>query len=183
LVLAAFFVWCGVKAYDAVDRLTLLGRGVADAGASVQGGFHSAADAMGGVPLVGDSLANAFRSAGQGTGGNLVAIGNQGATQVHRLALLLGVLVACLPIAVLLLALLPGRIRQVRSLTAASTVLANAALPMMRQVLASRAAFGLPYDVLLRYTRDPFGDLAAGRWDALVSATLQEAGLPAVPTR
>jgi hypothetical protein len=82
---------------------------------------------------------------------------------------------------VLLLAVLPGRIRQVRSMGAAEVVLANRADPALRQLLASRAAFGLPYDVLLGYTRDPFGDLAAGRYDALVRATLEQAGLSSPP--
>ena len=64
---------------------------------------------------------------------------------------------------------------------AAAVVLANRADPALRLLLASRAAFGLPYDVLLGYTRDPFGDLAAGRYDALVRTTLEQAGLPAEP--
>jgi hypothetical protein len=40
-----------------------------------------------------------------------------------------------------------------------------------------RAAFSLPYAQLLAYTRDPFGDLAAERYDALVAAALDDAGL------
>ena len=32
-------------------------------------------------------------------------------------------------------------------------------------ILAARAAYSLPYGTLTRYTRDPFGDLAAGRHD------------------
>ena len=42
-----------------------------------------------------------------------------------------------------------------------------------------RAAFTLPYDDLLRYTPDPFGDLAHERYDALVAAALEEVGLQA----
>jgi hypothetical protein len=40
-----------------------------------------------------------------------------------------------------------------------------------------RAAFGLPYGELLRFTKDPLGDLEAGRYDALVEAELEQAGL------
>jgi hypothetical protein len=178
LVLVALFVWFGVKVYEAVDRLSALGTGVASAGTSMQTGFGSAADAVNGLPLVGDTLASALKSAGSATGGNLASVGNQGANDVHRLALLLGALVALLLLALLSLAMLPRRIRQVRALTAAGTALSGAPDPSLRGVLASRAAFSLPYDVLLRYTRDPFGDLAAGRLDALVTATLEEAGVP-----
>jgi hypothetical protein len=40
-----------------------------------------------------------------------------------------------------------------------------------------RAAFGLPYGELLRFTKDPLGDLEAGRYDALVAAELEQVGL------
>jgi hypothetical protein len=40
-----------------------------------------------------------------------------------------------------------------------------------------RAAFGLPYGQLLRYTEDPIGDLAADRYEPLVEAVLEDAGL------
>ena len=46
-----------------------------------------------------------------------------------------------------------------------------------RRLLATRAAFHLPFGTLLRHTRDPLGDLAAGRHDALVAAELEDAGL------
>ncbi len=40
-----------------------------------------------------------------------------------------------------------------------------------------RAAFGLPYGELLRYTKDPLGDLEAKRYDALIAAELDQSGL------
>jgi len=45
------------------------------------------------------------------------------------------------------------------------------------RVVAMRAAFSLPYGQLLEHTRDPLGDLAAERYDALVAAALEDAGL------
>jgi hypothetical protein len=180
VLLIAFFCWCGVKTFQAVDHLTVFGTAVSDTGTSIQKGFGSAADAVGSVPIVGDKLANALNGAGSGTGGNLASLAQQGNDRIHSLALLLGWMMALLPSVVLLLAVLPGRIRQVRSMGAAQVVLANRADPALRQLIASRAAFGLPYDVLLGYTRDPLGDLAEGRYDALVRATLEQAGLPAV---
>jgi hypothetical protein len=177
LVLIAFFVWCGVKTYQAVERLTVLGSAVVNTGTSIQDGFGSAAKAVGSVPIVGDSLANALNGAGSNAGGNLTSLGNQGNDYVHRLAVFLGLLVALLPILVLVLAVLPRRVRQIRSLTAAGTVLAHSDDPAIRRVMASRAAFALPYGVLLEYTPDPLGDLAAGRYDALVAAALETGGL------
>jgi hypothetical protein len=182
LVLLAFFVWCGAKTYQAVERLTVFGNAVTDTGTSIQNGFGSAASAVSGVPVVGGSLSSALANAGSGTGGNLASLGQQGNEQVHRLAVLLGLVVALLPIVVLLVAVVPGRVRQVRSMTAAGSVLLGSTDPALRQVLAARAAFSLPYGVLLAYTKDPFGDLAAGRYDALIAATYEDAGL-APPVR
>ena len=49
--------------------------------------------------------------------------------------------------------------------------------PERRRLLAMRAAFGLPYGELLRFTKDPLGDTEAGRYDALVATKLEQAGL------
>jgi hypothetical protein len=40
-----------------------------------------------------------------------------------------------------------------------------------------RAAFSLPARDLIRYTKDPLGDLETGRYDALIAATYQSEGL------
>jgi hypothetical protein len=61
----------------------------------------------------------------------------------------------------------------VRRLTDASRVLAGAP----ERELAMRAAFALPYAQLLEWTDDPLGDLAAGRYERLVGAVLDDAGL------
>jgi hypothetical protein len=45
-----------------------------------------------------------------------------------------------------------------------------------------RAAFGLSYLTLLGYTRDPLGDLAAGRFDSLVAAALDDVGIRRPPS-
>jgi len=177
LLALLFFAWFGFKTYEAVDALKVLGSGVETAGTSVQNGFESVAGVLGGIPLVGDQLSGAIQGAGAGTGGELADLGRQGVERVHDLAIMLGIFVFCLPAFVVLLAALPRRIRQVRRLTAASVVLANPDDEDRRRLLAMRAGFGLPYGVLLRYTRDPLGDLADGRHDALVAAALDDAGV------
>src|SRR5215218_947744 len=48
VVLVLLFAWLGFKVHDAVDELAGLGRGVSDAGRSVQGGFSTAGNAVGG---------------------------------------------------------------------------------------------------------------------------------------
>lgn len=170
------FAVVAVRVHDAVDRLAVLGDGVESAGRSVSGGFESAADAVDGTPIVGDRLGDALRGAGQGSGGEVEELGRGGAGAAHDLANLLGLLFFGLPASLLLLWALPPRVRQVRRLNAAAQAVGELS-PERRRLLAMRAAFGLPYGELLRYTRDPLGDLEAERYDALVDAELAQVGL------
>jgi hypothetical protein len=179
LVLLAVFAWLGLAVHDAVDDLAVLGRGVHDTGSAVQSGFEGAADAVEGTPAVGEDLAEGLRGAGEGSGGRVADLGRRGEERVHRLADLLGFLTFALPAALTLLQHVPGRIRQIRRLTAAERVLRQPDSPERRRLLAMRAAFSLPYGRLLEYTRDPLGDLADERYDGLVAAALEDAGLRA----
>ncbi len=171
------FAKIALEVHDAVDKLAVLGEGVESAGGAVTGGFEAAADALDGAPFVGDDIGDALRGAGEGSGGEVQDLGRGGAGAVHDLANLLGLLFFLLPATLLLLWTLPPRIRQVRRLNAAARVLQDPDSPERRELLAARAAFGLPYGTLLRYTKDPIGDLQAGRFDALVQAELEQAGL------
>jgi hypothetical protein len=177
LVALVFLAAIGLWVYHAVDSLQILGRGVHDAGAAVQTGFDSAADKVDGVPLVGGSIAGGLRDAGDETGGNVAEAGARGARRVHRLALLLGLLTFVLPAGVLLSRLLPERVRQVRVLNDAERVLATGGDPDRRRVVAMRAAFALPYETLLMYSRDPLGDLLHERYEPLIAAIAEDAGL------
>jgi hypothetical protein len=177
LLALVLLAWLGLAVHNAVDRLAVLGEGVNDAGSAVQGGFESAAERVEGVPVVGDDIAGGIRGAGEGTGGNVAELGQRGENAVHRLANLLGLLVFGLPAVFVLARWLPRRIAQVRQLTAAARVLAEPGSSERRRVIAMRAAFALPYGQLLQHTRDPLGDLAAGRYDGLVQAALDDAGL------
>jgi hypothetical protein len=181
LALLLLFGWLGKQVHDAVDALAVLGEGVRSAREAVQGGFDSAADAVDGTPVVGDDLADGLREAGGASGGNVADLGREGEDTVHDLALLLGLLTFGIPSVLLLMAALPPRIAQIRRLTAAGRVLAEP-VGERRRLLAMRAAFGLPYGQLLQHTADPIGDLAAGRYDALVDAVMEDAGLR-VPSR
>ncbi len=181
LGLVVVFAWMGFKVHDAVDSLAVLGSGVKHAGLSVQSGFNSAAGAVGGIPFVGGKLSDALHSAGQGSGGNVAAFGQTGVDKTHELALLLGVIVFALPTVIVLVIMVPPRVRQIRQLGAANAVLVDMHDPERRRLLAMRAAFGLSYLTLVSYTRDPLGDLAATRYDALVAAALDDVGIRQPP--
>jgi hypothetical protein len=171
------FAKIALEIHDAVDKLAILGEGVESAGDAVTGGFGSAADTVDGTPIVGDDLGDALRGAGEGSGGEVADLGRGGAGAAHDLADLLGLVFFLLPSALLLFWALPPRVRQVRRLNAAARVLRDPGSPDREELLAARAAFGLPYGILLKYTDDPIGDLQAGRHEALVRAELEQAGL------
>jgi hypothetical protein len=168
--------WLAIKVHNAVDDLAVLGTGVRDSGEAVQNGFEAAGDAVSAVPVVGDQAADALRDAGQGTGGEVAQAGRDGEEQVHDLANLLGVLFFAVPASILLVLTVPARIRQVRELNASERLL-DTSTEERRRLIAMRAAFSLPAAELARHTRDPIGDLASGRYGALIAAAYDEAGL------
>lgn len=183
IALLVLFAWVGLKVHDAVDRLAVLGEGVQASGGAIEKGFDSAADAVDGTPVVGDEIGDGLRSAGEGSGGEVVDLGEEGEEGAHDLANVLGFVTFALPALLVIVVWLPGRIGQIRRLRAASQVVGDRATPERRRLLAMRAAFSLPYGQLLAYTRDPLGDLEDGRYDALVAAALEDAGLRAEPVR
>jgi hypothetical protein len=179
VTLLVLFALVGVAVHGAVESIAVLGTGVREAGSSVRGGFEAAADAVDGVPVVGDDLGGALRGAGEGTGGNVEDLGRSGEDAVRDLATLLGLTTFALPSLVLLALYVPQRVELARRLTAADHVLGAELTPERRRLVAMRAAFSLPYGQLLAYTRDPLGDLAEERYDALIAAALEDVGLRA----
>jgi hypothetical protein len=179
LLAIVVFALLGNWVHDAVDELAGLGQGVQDAGESVKTGFGSAADAVEDTPVVGGDVAGGLRDAGGATGGQTVEAGQKGEESAHDLADLLGWLTFLIPAGLVLWRVVPSRVRQVRTLTAGARVLGGAEDPERRRLLAMRAAFALPYGQLLKFTSDPLGDLRAERYDDLVRAALDDAGLRA----
>jgi Flp pilus assembly pilin Flp len=177
VALVAFFAWLGVTVNDTFDDLASLGRGVQEAGNSVQGGFEEAGGVVADVPIVGGALDDAFSEVGAQTGGNTAELGERGESAVEDTARLLGWVTFALPTLVVLLWAVPRRVVRVRRLTAAGRVLGDARRAERRQLLAMRAAFGLPYETLLSHTPDPVGALADGDYEPLLAALFEDAGL------
>ncbi len=178
LVLFLLFAWLGLKVHDSVTELNSLSRGITEAGSSTQATLQRAGDAVGAAPIIGGQLRDSLQGAGQEAGGTAASLGRESRQRIDALAKLLGILTWLIPSVLTLMSFLPGRWRQATRLTAGAQVLAAGAHSVeRRRLIAQRAAFGLPYGVLLRHTRDPLGDLEAGRYDALVAAELEAAGL------
>ncbi len=147
------------------------------AGTSIQQGFATAANAVAGVPIIGGQLSHGLRTAGASTGGAAASAGHQADNGVEKAATAIGWLIFLLPTILLLAGYLPGRIRQIRQMTAASRVLHASTQDPDRQLIAQRAAFALPYQKLLRHTTDPLDDLATGHYEPLIAAIFEDAGL------
>jgi hypothetical protein len=178
VVLVMIFAWFAASAHDAVDGLGQLARGVEQAGAETQASLDAAAERVGAVPVVGGALADALREAGGSTGGDTAALARSGRRDIEHAANVIGWALFLIPTTLLLVGYLPNRWSQVKRLTAAQRILGDgSAVDSHPRLVAMRAAFGLPYPTLMRYTDDPFGDLEAGRYHALVEAAHEEAGL------
>jgi hypothetical protein len=183
LLLLVLLAWLGLKVHDSVAELASVPRGVAGAGGAIEGGFRSAGDSVGDVPVVGEPLAGALEDAGEGAGGEIAETGRQGEEDVNDLADVLGALFFLLPAVAVLSRYLPGRIADVKRRTAAARAIGPTLTPEREHSLARRAAYGLPYERLARFTRDPLADLESGRYDGLVAAALDDAGLRSPATR
>ena len=195
LLLLILFAWAGVKVHDGVLEFTVVGREIQDSGRTlanttrgtaraVEDAFSSAGNAVQGVPLVGGDLARALREAPQGAtdpiresgevqGARIVRLGREQVRRTEQAANFAGWLTFLAPALLLLAIRLPWRVRHVLRMSSAQRTLGGAP----EHILAARAAYNLPYRTLARYTRDPFGDLAAGRHAALLAALADDAGV------
>jgi hypothetical protein len=175
LAWTASWVWAGLTLYRLVDKLAVPGARLEQAGGGFAGDVVEIQQTVGRLPVVGGDLQGPFgRLAGVGR-----TLADAGATQqqvVHQLALWLGVLVAAVPIAALLVAWLPRRVAWAREAGAASRLrLAGADL----ELFALRAVANRPLRELRRVTPDPAGALRAGEYEALADLELRALGLRA----
>jgi len=195
IFLLIVFAWVGVKVHDGILELTSVGREIQDSGfalsatardtaGGIDGAFASAGDAVDGVPLVGQQLSNALRDAPRGAtdsirtngeqeGARIIRLGREQVRRTEQAANTAGWIAFLLPAAILLAWKLPPRIRLITRMSTAQRTLRGAP----EHILAARAAYSLPYGTLTRYTRDPFGDLAAGRHEGLLAALADDAGI------
>lgn len=131
---------------------------------------HEAVDQL---AVLGEGVRKAGGSVPFGIGSPVEDLGRRGENGVHHLANLLAAVTFGIPAVVCVWHFVPKRVAQIRRLNIAARALEDAP----QRELAMRAAFSLPYERLLVYTRDPLGDLAAERYEPLVAAVLDDAGL------
>ena len=169
----ALFVLLGVLVGIQLGRLSALGVALDDAATALdQAG--SALQGVARVPLVGGQVTGLADSV-VATAASVRAGGQEAVTAVRALAVLGGIAVALLPLPVLL-AYLPFRIGRARALRELQRELAEPDPGLVAQ-LAHRAAVGIHYPRLRAVSTDPWGDLAAGRHEALAAAELTRLGI------
>lgn len=170
LVWVVAMVWVG----RLVHRLTLHlgdpGRQLQQAGRDISRSLQGAADQVAGLPLVGDGVRGPLTQAASSTLG-LVRAGQDLQTAVARVALLLGVLTAGLPILIMLALWLPARVRFIRRASAAQRFVDGD--PDL-DLFALRAMANQPMHVLAAISSDPAGAWRRGEPDVVRSLAVLE---------
>lgn len=179
LLWVAAWLYAGDLVYHAVMTLSTIANGVIAVGQQVNDAVSQVQHAVGSLPLVGPALGSDLNPL-HGVPHAVVSTGYQELQAIHHLALLLGVVVAGVPLLAVALIYLPLRQRKARGFRSLARIVrqpgANAVAATM-QVLAARALYTLPYDRLLRYSRDPIGEWREGRYYNLARAAMAEEGL------
>ncbi len=177
---SAVWVWAAFRLHDLVLNLATPGQAVVDGATDLAVNIDSAADALGSVPLIGDSLSAPFDGMTSATLA-IAAAGQAEVDAVGKLAMFLSVALALVAIASFAVFWVPIRLAFVRRATAAQRFVdANEDLDLF----ALRAMARQPLHVLARIDDDPAG--AWRRQDrrvirALATLELKEEGLRPPP--
>ena len=146
---------------EAADALTLTARAVG---------------LVGEVPLVGagaDQLAGSITDTAEEVRRNAVTV----RTQVHALAVIVGVAVALLPTVPVVAVYLPLRVARAREVAGLKRKLAGPVDPMLVEHLAHAALTRVPYSELRHVSGRPWQDVEQGRHRPLAAAELKRLGL------
>jgi hypothetical protein len=179
-LLVVFWVYAWIRAgfwmHDLVLKLGLPGAKLEGAGTGIADNLADAGDKVGGVPLVGDELTAPFGRAADAAR-SLADAGRAQQEIVGDLALALGIGLAAVPLALVLLLWLPARVRWMRRAGVAAAVRDE---PAGRDLLALRALASRPLSELTRLGPDIAqswrnGDAEAV--DALAALELRGLGL------
>ncbi len=178
LALAAVVIAVAVSVAATIRTLAAFGRDLEAAGLDVQAGLTEAADALGGVPLIGAGIRGPLDLA-SGAGSSIAEAGRAQQAFVELVATTAGWLVALLPLTVLAVAWLLPRIRFVVRKRRLRAVIAAG---MSADTLAARALARAPLRKLVTVHPDPAAawrsnDPALVR--ALAGVELRRAGIAA----
>ena len=176
LGLIALFVWTGVLVYGAIAVLAAFGKTIEDAGDGFEQTMADAGDTLGGVPLIGGGIRQPFDAA-SGAGTLLAQAGQAQQDLVMTVALIIGVVVAAIPVLLVLWIWLRRRARWARRATEARNL---SRLPDGPDLLALRALVNADFRELHDIHGEPVDAWRRGEKKivrALAQLELREAGV------
>jgi hypothetical protein len=183
LAWVAFWINAGHYVERLFVRLDVLATGVINAGLTFDSWIRSFQAAVpSGVPYISDFLRQTANALKTHSGDPLISAGHAGYNAIHMVALLLGIIVAAVPIVVLIVVYVPRRVRLIYDMQGVHVTIRRAlARPelatQMLEILAGRAIYTLPYHQLLRYSHNPAEDWYTRRFDRLAQAEMARHGL------
>lgn len=119
VAIAAIGIWFGTVVFSAIAALSDVGRQLESAGTGFKGAMTNAGNALGQIPLVGETVRVPFDTA-SGTGALLESAGRSTQDLVIRVAIVIGILVAVLVVFAVCWVWLRRRIWFIRRATEAS---------------------------------------------------------------
>ena len=148
------WVWIGLVVHDGTMALAAPGRQTDESASAMAGQLRDAGGRLDDVPLIGDEVATPFDKAADASDG-LAAAGRDSVRAVEKLAFVLGLSIALIPILVVTAFYLPGRLRFIREATAGVKFIDSG---HDLDLFALRALTNQPMRVLAKISDDPAGD-------------------------
>lgn len=176
----ALWVLIGNTVHDGTLELTGPGVQLQESATGMASGLRDAGSALDGVPLVGDEVASPFERAAGGAD-QVADAGRSQVTAVESLAFWLRVVVIAIPVTVVAVTYLPGRVRFVRQATAGARFVDSG---HDLDLFALRALASQPMTVLARVSDDPAGAWRRGDPEVvrrLAEIELRDSGLRLPP--
>jgi hypothetical protein len=186
LLMVAWIYLCvqaGLWVNNLVLQLDALALGVINAGKTFNSWILSFDQAVpSGVPYLSDFLHKTSQALKIHSGDSLISAGQAGSHGIHTLALILGIMVAAIPLLFAVAIFVPRRVRLIYDMQGVHITLRRALArpelqPQMLEILAGRAIYTLPYHQLLAYSRNPAEDWYLRRFEPLARAELERHGL------
>lgn len=148
------WVGFGLVVHDGTMALAAPGRQTDESASAMAGQLRDAGGRLDDVPLIGDEVATPFDKAADASDG-LAAAERSSVEAVEKLAFVLGLSIALIPILVVMAFYVPGRLRFIREATAGLKFIDSAD---DLDLFALRALTNQPMRVLAKVSDDPAGD-------------------------
>lgn len=186
LVVVAWIYLCvraGLWVNNLILQLDALAQGVIRAGHTFDSWIQSFEQGIpNNVPYLSDFLHRTAEALKTHSGDSLISAGMAGSRGIHLLALIMGIIVASVPILFALLIFLPKRLRLIADMRGIHVTVRRALArpelaPQMLEILAGRAIYTLPYNHLLAYSQNPAEDWYMRRFEPLARAEMERHGL------